>query len=493
MSSPDLLVAVDPTSEVPLHRQVYDGVRSAILTGRLKSGDKLPATRALAVNLALSRTTVAEAYDQLHSEGYIFGRHGSGTYVAPDLLEGTVHDGRAVSIERGRSGAQTPLSAWGRQVLAGVETHSASEQAAPWRFDFRPHRIANDAFPWNAWRASVDRALNEDREHLAPYPPIGGHEGLRTAIAGHVSRFRAVNCSPDQIVIVNGTQQGLNLVAQLFLESGDPVAVEEPGYPVARQALAARGLRVNRIPVDEDGMLVERVAAAGPQRLVHVTPSHHVPTGATLSLGRRMALLEVAADTGCLVFEDDYDSEFRYEGRPVESLQGLDQSGLVVYAGTFSKSLLAGLRIGFLVLPPALVRPFMAAKLAWDGGTSMLEQAALAQFMESGDYERHIRRMRRLYRHRRDALLSALDDAFGATAITGGHHGGLNMLVTLRISSTGSDLAARAAERGIALRSASPYYEVPPEYPTFLMGFAGLTEDEIREGVARLAALAYER
>ncbi len=481
-----MLLAIDPASDTPRHRQVYDALRQAILTGRLRPGDRLPATRSLAGDLSLSRTTVAEAYDQLQSEGYIQGKHGSGTYVAFDLPEAAFH---SAHHQAGNAliSPSVPLSRWGRQV---TESAPPSEPAAEFLYDFRPHRGAADLFPWAGWRASVDRALAGDRNILLRTPPIAGHPELRSAIAEHVARYRAVRCTAEQVVVLNGTQGALNLLAQLLLDPGDRVAVEDPGYPAARLALAARGLSVTRVPVDAEGLVVEELVRAGAHRLVHVTPSHQDPTGATLSLSRRVALLEEAGRRGCLIFEDDYDSEFRYEGRPVESLQGLDHRGLVVYAGTFSKSLLAGLRLGFLVLPPPLVEPFVAAKAIWDGGTPMLEQAALAQFLLSGDFERHIRRMRRLYRRRRDALVEALPRHFGERAEVGARHGGLNVLVTLDVPLSDAEITERAASLGIALRPASAYYTHAPAKPTFLMGFAAQDEQTIERGIARLASIS---
>jgi GntR family transcriptional regulator/MocR family aminotransferase len=458
---------------------VYDGIRSAILSGRLRAGERLPATRQLARDLAVSRMTVSEAYDQLQAEGYIHGRQGSGTYVAPSLPEGGIADSGPLPGH-----APPRLSAWGRRV---AENAPEPDQDARWLFDFRPNRVASDRFSWDGWRASVERALTRDRSRLLAYPPTGGHPDLRAAIAEHVARYRSVRCAPEQVVIVSGTQMALNLLAQLCLDPGDPVAVEDPGYPAARLLLEARGLMLSRIPVDEEGILTHALTAAGRQRLVHVTPSHQDPTGVTLSLSRRLGLLEIAAATGCLIVEDDYDSEYRYEGRPVESLQGLDRHGLVVYAGTFSKSLLPGLRIGFLILPPPLVEPFLRAKTLWDGGTAMLEQAALAQFISSGEYERHIRRMRRLYRSRRDALVAALEERFDSVVTIGARHGGLSVLVTLDLPQLDEDLAVRAAEHGIALRPASRYWSRPPRLPTFLLGFAGMPEEAIRAGVERLA------
>lgn len=480
-------LTVDPLGTGPLHRQVYDGIRRAILAAELQPGVRLPATRVLAEQLAVSRTTVAEAYDQLRAEGYVEGRHGSGTFVAFDLPT----NGRRLDPAGVVPATRPPLrlSDWGRRIAAGEEVlPSPSRPEQRFHVDFRPHRVAQDLFPWDAWRAAVERAIGSDRRSLLVYPPPAGHPDLLEAIAAHVAEYRTVHCSPDQIVIVNGTQQGLNLLTQLLVDRGDRVAVEDPGYPAARLVLEARGLEVLRVPVDADGMVVEGLANGKPVRLIHVTPSHQEPTGATLSLARRLTLLDMVERMGSIVLEDDYDSEFRYEGRPVESLQGLDRTGLVVYAGTFSKSVFAGLRLGFLVLPHHLVEPLVAAKRLWDSGTPMLEQAALAEFMRSGEFERHIRRVRRVYRARRDALVTALRSSFGSAVSVGEAHGGLNVLVELDLPLSDGEIATRAGRAGIGLRSAASYYSRPPAQPTFLMGFSAENENTITAGVDRLAA-----
>jgi GntR family transcriptional regulator/MocR family aminotransferase len=490
----ELILKIDLTSGAPRHRQVYDAIRASILEGRLRPGDRLPATRFLSQQLALSRTTVAEAYDQLQAEGYIHGRHGSGTYVASNLPE----EGLPTLTSRRNAGQRAQrvarLSGWGRRVEG--EEYDVLFRPGDQRvfdYDLRPHRVAQDTFPWEAWSAAVERALGMQHDKLLAYPPSAGHPDLLEAIAAHVARYRAVACSPDQIVVVNGTLQGLNLLAQLLLEAGERVAVEDPGYPSARLAFEARRLEVTRVPVDGDGMLVDRLTASctgsarEAHRLVHVTPSHQDPTGATLSLGRRLALLEVAERYGCLIVEDDYDSEFRYEGRPVESLQGLDSQGLVVYAGTFSKSVLSGLRIGFVVLPQHLVRPFVAARSLWDSGSPMLEQAALAEFMRSGDFERHIRRMRRLYRARRDALVNSLSITFGERVTIGERQGGLNILISLDLPLGEEAIVNRAAHASVGVRGASSYYSVRPDRPTLLLGFAAMPETQIEQAIWTLA------
>jgi GntR family transcriptional regulator / MocR family aminotransferase len=478
----ELLLSVDRTSSAPRHRQIYDALRSSILSGRLRAGDRIPATRALAVQLAISRSTVSEAYDQLQAEGYIQAKLGSGTYVAGNLPEDGLQVVDPKKLHVPHRGKPVQLSSWGRQAAQLPPSPTSDFQ-----YDFRAHGIARDSFCWGAWRAAVERATHGSRISLLSYPSAAGHLALRVAIASHVARYRAVSCTPDEVVIVNGSLQGLNLLSHLLLDSGQRAAVEDPGYPKARIALETRGLQVTRVPVDAEGLIVEQLDRAGEHRLVMVTASHQDPTGTTMSLGRRLALLEVSERTGCLIVEDDYDSEFRYEGRPVESLQGLDRNGLVVYAGTFSKSVLPGLRMGFLVLPVRLVSAFVAAKSMWDGGTPVLEQAVMAEFMQSGDFERHIRRMRRLYRERRDALVAALAEGFGSRALVGVRHGGLNVLVELDVHREELEIVRRAAVVGVGLHSASSYYSTPPSRPTFLMGFAALSSDQIGVGIEKLA------
>ncbi len=478
---------IDFASGAALHRQVYVSLRAAILSGRLAAGARLPATRVLAQQLSVSRSTVSDAYDQLQSEGYIEGRHGSGTYVAPNLPEDRTSGRGPAASNSGAAAGTRSYSRWGENVIRSAASGTgAGTEGEHFEYDFRPHRVAQDMFPWDAWRAGIDRALTNNRDALF-YAPAAGHPALQETIARHIAKHRGVVCTPDQIVIVNGTQQGLNLLADLLLEEGERVAVEDPGYPAARLAWEARGLEITRIPVDAEGIMVDEFVKRGPFRLVHVTPSHQDPTGATLSLPRRLALLDAARRTGCVVLEDDYDSEFRYEGRPVESLQGLDNAGLVVYAGTFSKSVLAGLRIGFVVLPSHLVGPFVAAKSTWDSGAPMLEQLALVEFMRSGMFEKHIRRMRRVYRARRDALVDSLKSTFGESIHIGERHGGLNVLVRFDVSFAAGELAERARADGIGLRTASSYYEHSLDGVTLLMGFAAIPEQTIADGVAALA------
>lgn len=468
----------------PLYRQVYSVLRGHILRGELRPGEKLPPTRTLAETLSVSRATVAEAYEQLRAEGYVRGRTGSGTFVADSIPAGD-------RLQSPPDHQMPPaLSSWGRRV-ASMEVSDPVDPANAPRFDLRPHSVASDVFPWDAWTASVNAALKEDRFNLERYPPSAGLPELRAAIARHLQQFRAVRCTPEQIIVVNGAQQGLNLLAEMLMEPGDIAVVEDPGYPQARLALECRGLTVHRVPVDGEGLVLREVERLPQPRLIHVTPSHQDPTGVTMSLSRRLALLDLAVRGDTVVVEDDYDSEFRYEGRPIEALQSLDRHGRTVYIGSFSKSVLPGLRIGFLAVPDSLAPALLRAKAAWDGGAPALDQAALARFLRSGDYERHIRRMRRVYRSRRDALAHALTAVFGSDVAVPNHRGGLNMLVTLVSSAAAGGVIERAARDGVALRPLDDYFRVMPDRLTFLLGFGALVPEDALPAVKGLSAAVH--
>ncbi|MGH2448243.1 MAG: PLP-dependent aminotransferase family protein [Chloroflexota bacterium] len=472
-------VLVDPEAAEPLHRQVYRSIRGSILAGEMHPGERVLPSRGLADKLSLSRTTITQAYDQLLAEGYLEARTGSGTYVAGSLpAEGPM-------LQPAES-SRVELSSWGRRLAGYRGTSDRAERS--YQYDFRPQRIDTDSFPWEDWRAATERA-QQRRETFVVAPPPAGHAELREAISQHVARYRAVRCSREQVVVVNGSQQGLNLLMRLLLDPGERVAVEDPGYLAARHSFESARLEVTSIPVDAGGMNIEALRDTGPHRMVHVTPSHQYPTGVTMPLSRRLALLQLSERDGSLVIEDDYDSEFRYEGQPVESLQGLDRTGRVIYAGTFSKSTLPGLRLGFVILPSRLVEAFVAAKALWDSGSPVLEQAVLAEFMTSGDFERHIRRMRRLYRSRRDALMKALQDELGSRATPSESQGGLNLLVQLNTRLPEARLVERAVRAGLGLHSAAPYYKRAPANPTFLFGFGGIREEQISQGIKLLESL----
>jgi GntR family transcriptional regulator / MocR family aminotransferase len=503
MLAEELLVTLhsDKTGRAhPYHVQIYRQVRQAILEGRLSSGDRLPATRDLAAKLGLARNTVARAYADLLAEGYLAGRVGSGTYVASELGAGSPQ-GSALGAPvegDGLAGSPRGLTDWGSRVLREVPDGSRGP-ALP--YDFRLSTPDWDAFPRVLWLQLLGRAVRREAEELGRYGEPAGYFPLRQAIARHLALSRGVVATAEQVVIVGGSQQALDLLTRLWIRPGATVVVEEPGYPEARRAFTAVGAKLLPIPVDADGLDVEsleRQTAASAARLVYVTPSHQFPTGVTLSLARRLALLEWAGRRDVLIVEDDYDSEFRYTGRPVESLQGLDRFGRVVYLGTFSTVLFPPLRVGYVVLPPDLVGPFVKAKWLADRQTPTLEQLALTDFLTEGHFGRHLRRMRRVAAERRAALLAAVADHLDSqteqlTASTGMHV----MLPLPSVLGTSpfdleAAIALRAAARGVGVYPAGPCCVGPPAAPALLLGFAALPTARIQEGIGRLAQAVRE-
>ena len=337
-------------------------------------------------------------------------------------------------------------------------------------------------FPTALWRRLMFRQLRQNRAELFAYAAHAqGYLPLRERIADYVSRFRAVSCTPDQVVVVNGSQQGLDLVSRLFIEPGDEVALENPGYLGARRIFVANGAKLRPVPVDAQGIVCAKLGA--PARAVYVTPSHQFPAGVAMSLTRRLELLAWARANRALIIEDDYDSEYRYNGAPLPALQGLGSDAAVIYCGTFSKVMFPGLRVGYLIVPEGLTATFRRAKWLTDRNTPLLEQAALTDFIGDGHLERHIRRMRRMYGSRRDALLEALRRYFGNRALVTGDAAGMHALV--RIDDAG--LPQRAARNKVQLRAATDYYLGAAPGGEYIFGFAGLNERAIREGVKRLA------
>lgn len=478
----DLSLTLDNAAPTPLYRQLYEALRQAILSGRLAPGDRLPATRDLAHALAVSRTTVTVAYDQLLAEGYLVARTGAGTFVSSDLPDASL---MPAAPEPAAQPARPPLplSAYGRRLASAGPLRGASLPAAVTFGHYG--RPALDAFPVDTWRRLLLRHARAGRAPLGYADDAQGHAPLREALAAHLQRSRAVRCTPDQIVIVGGSQQGLDLIARLLVDLGDGVALEEPGYLGARHAFQAAGARLIPVPVDDAGLLVDRLPAG--VKLVHVTPSHQFPTGVVLSLPRRLALLEWARTQGALIIEDDYDSEFRYGDRPIPSLQGLDTAGVVLYVGTFSKILFPALRLGYMVVPPDWAPLFSRAKFLADRQAPLLEQLALTDFIVEGHLERHLRRMRVLYEGRRRCLLQALREHLGDRVTVLGDHAGLHVTLRLRTPLDGEAIAERAAAFGVGVATTRACYLERPEEAELVLGYAHLDEVRIEAGVRRLA------
>lgn len=492
----DIPFALHAGAGAPLHRQLYTQLRQAILDGRLRPGQRLPSTRALAEQLKLARNTVADAYDQLLSEGYVEGRQGSGTYVAsalPDDVLGLRRDRPSgVVIPSGRR-----LSAWAMSLPSSpFDTNSGAKP----RWDFRPGLPDLAAFPWEVWARLTSRRLKHTDVDAAGYGDAAGYHPLREAIAAYLGAARAVRCTPEQVVVVSGSQQALDLAARLCLDPGDSVVVEEPGYNGAQRALAATQAELVPIPVDQQGLDIERLAttpAASRARLVYVTPSHQYPTGVTLPLTRRLALLRWATEHEALILEDDYDSELRYRGASLESLQGLavqaGHGGVVLYIGTFSKVMFPALRVGYVVAPPDLVGPLVTARWLADRHGTTLPQQTLTDFITEGHFERHLRRMRSRYASRQAALVEALEHYFGDQIEFLAPDAGMHLAVYLRdrLAAVGDmRLTEAAREAGINLYPLSRYFAGLPSRPGLMIGYASQSEDDIQAGIARLATVA---
>lgn len=480
----------------PLFRQLHRALRSGILDGVVPPGTRLPATRALATELGVSRTTVLLAYEQLAAEGYLDGRRGSGSFVhdVPPLAgPGRAKTAVPTALASADAPASPRLSPFGtfladRRSRPIFSSYVSGRPRLP--YDFRYGAPSLQDFPVQIWQRCLGRRSRRASAAYYDYGHPQGSAALRAALAGYLLRGRGVRCEPEQILIVSGSQQGLDLAARLLLTPGDTAVVEEPGYEGARRALLAAGARLALVPTDEDGLDVDALARVGRRaRLAHVTPSHQYPLGGVMPYPRRVALLAWAARVGAYLLEDDYDGEYRFGGRPLDALKALDDGGRVIYVGTLSKVMFPALRIGYLVLPPPLVEPFARAKLLADGGSAFLEQEALADFIASGAFERHIRRSRGWNGERRAALLRALDAQFGGDVAVVGANAGLHVVAWLRglPARAGRDLATRAAALGVGIYPVTPYYETPPAKLGLLLGYGALPVRSIATGVARLA------
>jgi GntR family transcriptional regulator/MocR family aminotransferase len=464
----------------PLFSQIYRGFREAVLSGKLRSGERLPSTRELAEQLDVSRTVVVLAYEQLLAEGYVSGKQGSGTYVTGTLNLRPMQERITTRSFR--------LSEYGRRVTAStLELSYARQRAKPPRYDFIYGRSNIDLFPFETWRRMLLRTARVAPVRELDYGATAGSLELREAIAAHLKRSRGVVCNAEQILILNGSAQALDLIVRVLVEAKDAIAVEDPGYQGTREILRAARARLQPVPVDHDGILVERIPAG--TRMVFVTPSHQFPTGAVLPLARRLALLGWAKRRNALIVEDDYDGEFRYAGQAIESLQGLDREERVIYIGTFSRTVFPALRIGYLIAPRALMPALTAAKWLCDRHTSTLEQRTLAEFIASGMYERFLRRVRRSNASRRDALLESIDAAFGDDIEVTGQGAGAHVVVWPKQPIDEAHAIRRAEERGIGIYGVSPYYVGKKGRPGIILGFARLSEAEIREGILRLRGI----
>lgn len=478
-----------------LYQQLYQELRHRILHGDLTPGARLPSTRVLARELGVSRNTVLYAYHQLLAEGYAVGHTGSGTYIAstfPDMAP--VLEPPSSAPEPPRPHPTPTLSAYGQRVASGAAELMpyAPPRRGTIRYDFRYGLPAVETFPYAIWRRLLSRRVRAATRQSLHYGTPAGYVPLRQAIAAYLQRARAVACDPEQIVIVNGSQQALDLAARLLVDPGDQVVIEDPNYQGARQVFRAAGARLLPVPVDAEGLDTRALPRDSvPVRLAYVTPSHQFPSGVIMSLSRRLALRAWAERVGAYILEDDYDSEFRYTGRPLEAVQSLDRTGRVIYVGTFSKVLFPSLRLGYLVLPRSLVSTFTAAKWLTDRHTSTFEQEVLSDFITEGHFERHLRRSRTRYSARLTALLEALREHLGDGIEISGASTGMHLLVWLNhtMPEAIDTVIDRAARAGIGIYSVAPNFMRPMRRAGLLLGYTAMTPEEIRAGIRRLASV----
>jgi GntR family transcriptional regulator / MocR family aminotransferase len=480
----DLDLKLDKSAGTPVYRQLYRQIRRLILGGQLPPGARLPASRKLAQQYGLGRVTVTAAYCQLEAEGFVESRVGAGTFVVqlPEpLLTG-----------EGMTAFNPALSRWGNRIQDAVmEREPAVEplRANGLEIDFGFGRSFPHIFPYDIWRRLLARYLSTDDIMLSRYGSEAGFYPLRQAIAAYLGQWRGVQAKAEQVVVVSGMQQALDILARLLLNAGDEVVVETPGYTTAFELFRLHGAGLTAVPVDDDGLDVTAIPPSSRARLAFVTPSNQFPRGGTMPFRRRLALLNWARRHDILVLEDDYDGELRYDNHPVAALQGLDHEGRVVYLGTFSKVLFPALRLGYVVLPPALLQPFLQAKGLLDRGSPTLTQAAVADFISEGHFERHLQRLRQEYGERRQVLVDALAKHLGERVHWAPVAAGLHVMVYLDEGCDEAQVVRQAAAAGVGVYPGAPYHLQRPSPPSILLGFSGLNPAEIEQGVRRLAQL----
>jgi len=486
-----ILIALDTKASGSLSRQIYRALRDGILAGRLTGGFRLPSTRALATDLGVSRNTVVTAFDQLLAEGYVESRVGRGTRVSHTMPDHLLHARSRPRVRATPPATPNAPSARGALLVEHARRKSSIDEGT---VAFAPGVPALDLFPWQTWGRLVAARGRELGVASAGYADSLGYRPLRDAVARYVAVARGVTCTADQVVIVGGSQQGIDLVARVATDPGDSAWIEDPGYHGALGAFAAAGLRITGVPVDADGMSVVAGRVSAPAaRLMYVTPSHQFPLGVTMSLSRRLELLAAATDMRAWIVEDDYDSEFRYVSRPLTALQGLDTEGRVVYVGTFSKVMFPALRIGFVIAPPSLVPAITAARQFAGTQQAALEQMVLADFIGDGHFERHVRRMRAVYAERQQDLIDALRAECDGVLDAAPAGSGMHLVGWLPQDTDDADVSRRAAARGVDAIPLSAFaVERGAGRPGVLLGYAHVDRPTMFASARGLAAAIRE-
>ena len=458
-----ILNTIDP---VPLYKQLYNQIREHILSGKLPADSKLPSVRDMAIELSASRNTVDGAYQELYAEGYLYSKPRSGYFVSALIQE---------VLPQSISGKPDK-----NDYLPGPPSVVS--------YDFHPARLDPGSFPTELWRKCFVDSLRRNSQQLVQYGDAQGDWGLRCSVQSYLERSRGVLCDPDQIVICSGLQQSLDIVSHILQENHSIVAVENPGYHLPRSVFHSHSYTICPVPVGPGGIDLDSLKASN-STIVYVTPSHQLPLGCVMPVANRLALIEWAQSGGKFIIEDDYDSELRYHGKPIPSLQGLRPTGNIIYSGTFSKILSPALRLSYMVLPYSLLATYHQLYRAYFSSVSLLEQRTMADFMAQGHWERHIRRMRMIYKKKHDILLRSVETHFGTRAVVIGHGAGLHVVLMLPDTMySEAEIIDRARQKGIRLFPFSEFHVVgQPAATTLLLGFGGMNSSEIEQGIALLS------
>ena len=484
------IIQIDRRAREPLHRQIYNAYRTAVVSHSLRPKERVPSTRTLASELGISRIPVLNAYAQLLAEGYFETHVGAGTAVSSMLPDQITPPQRPVVSPGLRSGD--------RPISHDCATLPPIQRILPWlggrRGAFSVGQPALDQFPFKIWsRLSVRQCRNLHVASMHYGDPMGIRD-LREAIATYLRTARGVRCEAEQVMIVTGSQQGLEITTRVLLDRGSRVWMEEPGYRFARNVFNMNGCRVIAVPVDSEGINVAAgVERCRKARAALVTPSHQYPLGVTMSASRRLQLLEWAHNSGSWIIEDDYDSEYRYDSMPIASLQGLDRYSRVVYMGTFSKVLFPSLRLGYVIIPSDLIERFLAVRLAMDMGPPIFLQLVLADFITEGHFSRHIRRMRSLYRERRNALLENIRNELDIAVNVTGEQTGLHLSMTLPRGLRDHEIAERAAQHRLWLAPLSASYAERPSPQGFILGFSNTAAEQMSRAVRKLRDILHSK
>lgn len=488
----ELKVFIDSESDLPTYRQIYEQLRKAILAGYLLPGDRVPSIRELARSLRISRTTVTQSYELLHSEGYLQSLIGSGTFVSQQLPEDLLKTTPTEPAIKSPCVKHSPihLSQYGVN-LRNTKVDDDTLTPKPFlSFQYRPSRF--DSATLQQWKKLWVRHFNsENWIDLKNASDTLGLPCLREAIACYITRSRAVECEADQIIIVSTTLQAIELVSRVLIEAGDRIILENPSCLDIHQIFLTQGAQLYPIPVDDSGIIIENLppSSSTKAKLVYVTPSHQFPLGVVMSLRRRLELLDWVNHSGAMIIEDDYDSEYRYCGRPIPALQGLNQNGSVIYVGDFSGALFPVINIGYLVAPPELVPVLARAKRITYNRIPLLEQYVLTDFINEGYLEKHIRRTWKEYDRRRHLLIEYLQLHLGDRVTILGEDAGMHLTVRLHKQFSDEKIAAYAAHKDLKWIGTAPYYLQEPCSREFVLGYADLNEKEIEDAVQNLVEL----